>query len=56
MTKFTFTGPSGDPTTVEAKDEAEARHLAMLERHGHAGMIKIGASQPYKGVGLSLVK
>ena len=34
MPKYTFSGPKGVKTTVQASNEYEARHLAMVERWG----------------------
>jgi hypothetical protein len=60
--KYTFTGFQGGETTVMAFSEAEARHLAMVERWGPPTGIwgstwnpPKGVENPhYKGEGLSL--
>ena len=58
MNKYTFKTIDGDFVMVEAKDEDEARHLAMTKRwEGRA--TKILPSLPgnkYAGKGLELVK
>jgi len=48
---YTFRGPGGE-RTVEAKTEAEARHLAMLVRWGPPDGIY---ASPYEGKGLDLI-
>ena len=60
MQSYTFTGPKGGYTTVQADTETEARHLAMVERWGPISIWdKIwggqGAPDQYSGYGLSLV-
>ncbi len=59
MKSYTFTGPKGcTPTTVLARNEAEARHLAMVKRWGPPGLSgdKIVPDMIYKGEGLDLVR
>jgi hypothetical protein len=55
MTEYTFRHINGDESTVEAEDEAEARHKAMEKRWGPAGNDRIGTTHPYQGKGLSLI-
>ena len=56
MTQFTFRHIDGNESTVEAKDEQEARHKAMTKRWGPPGNDRIGTTHPYQGNGLSLIK
>jgi hypothetical protein len=63
MTTFTFSGPGdglvGGPTTVQADDETEARHLAMVKRWGPpSGKPAQDADERgrYYSAGLDLIK
>lgn len=55
--KYTFRGfkPTDNETTVEAANEIQARHLAMVKRWGPPPDIKLGIKGYYQGSGLDLV-
>ena len=56
--KYTFKGlkPTENITTVEAKNEKEARHLAMVKRWGPLPDTILGIRGFYQGLGLYLVE
>ena len=60
MPTFHLTGPGGE-RTVTARDEREARHLAMVRRYGDISdtvtprkRLPNGQLEPYKGLGLTI--
>lgn len=56
LRKFDVTYVGGATTTVLARDEAHARHLAMVEKYGPppGRLPAVPCSNPYQGRGLSV--